>query len=71
MIYVISTFENVLGIKIRDFDPGSAGAYMGVILAAYWGRRHTEAKTAQAAMQSKASPANKQPNNHDEEDMSE
>lgn len=42
--YLASIFHKLGPVEIRPFDPASASAYLGPILALYFGRRWTDAK---------------------------
>lgn len=46
LVYVASVFEKLGPLTIRPFDPAVCAAYLTPILALYFGRRQTEAKTA-------------------------
>lgn len=42
--FVFSIFAKIWEIEIRPFDPTAASAYLGPLLALYFGRRWTDAK---------------------------
>lgn len=43
-LFILSQFEKIGPVAMRQFDVAGAGAYFGAILALYFGRRYTDAK---------------------------
>lgn len=43
--FIMSIFAKIWNIEIRPFDPGAATAYLSPLLALYFGRRWTDAKS--------------------------
>lgn len=42
--YVLSMFEKIGPVQLRPFDVAACSAYLGPILAVYFGRKWTDAK---------------------------
>lgn len=49
LIYIASIFEKIGPLSVRPFDPAVCATYLTPVLALYFGRRATEAKTAGAS----------------------
>lgn len=42
--YILSLFEKIGNVQLRHFDVAACSAYLGPILAVYFGRKWTDAK---------------------------
>lgn len=44
LAYVLSIFESIAGINIKQFDVAACSSYFVPVLTLYFGRKYTEAK---------------------------
>ena len=51
--FIASIFQKIGDIQFRSFDSAACAAYLGPILAVYFGRRWTEAKTGSSSLPAK------------------
>ena len=49
LVYIASVFEKIGPVSLRPFDPAVCAAYLTPVLALYFGRRQTDAKTGAEA----------------------